>query len=92
MLHLDNGHDLSNMLDAVAQAFSDSPTTDSGSIVEEPQPELDTGFPEPDPDFPDDDNYDAFDEPSPPDPTTTKVLHCRYQLIQPPPKCYIVDT
>jgi hypothetical protein len=65
MSHLDNGDDLSNMLDAVAQAYSDSPTADSGSVVEEVLPELDTGFPKPDTDFPDNDNYEAFDEPPP---------------------------
>jgi hypothetical protein len=76
MSHGDNGDDLSNMLDAVAQAYSDSPTTDSGSFVEEILPELDAGFPEPDTDFPEDDNYEAFEEPPPSDSTTTKALHC----------------
>jgi hypothetical protein len=78
MLHLDNGDDLSNMLDAVAQAYSDSPTADSGSVVEEVLPELDTGLPKPDTDFPDNDSYEAFDEPPPTDPTTTVGLQCRY--------------
>jgi hypothetical protein len=78
MSHGDNGDDLSNMLDAVAQAYSDSPTADSGSIVEEVLPELDAGFPKPDTDFPEDDNYEAFEEPPPSDQTTTEALHRRY--------------
>jgi hypothetical protein len=72
MSHVGNGDDVSSALDAVAQAYHNSPSADSGSIVEEAQPELDTGFT----DFPEDDNYDVADEPQPTEPTTTEALQC----------------
>jgi hypothetical protein len=39
VLHVDNGDDLSIVLDAVAQAYCDSRYADSGSVVGEALPE-----------------------------------------------------
>jgi hypothetical protein len=86
--------DLPNMLDAVQQAYLDSPSPGNDTGFPEPGPDfpeddtplaMDHGFPEPDPpEFPDD-PYAVALEDIPPLPIATAKLHQQYLNCLPDP-------
>jgi hypothetical protein len=95
LLSVNDVDNLPDMLDAVQQAYRNSPPPGNDTGFPEPDPdfpeddtpqEMDHGFPEPDPpEFPDDDPYAVALEDLPPTPIATAKLHWQYLNSLPDP-------